>query len=111
MDRKPPVITAEQREASKVKRAAVAASLRADFPSDDEAEWDRLAGVAGVRLPPYGVPCSVLWVRRILARVGLSSEEYLAWDGGRTLGDFGKNNPTWPAKALMGLVLEWRYGR
>jgi hypothetical protein len=102
--------TAEQRQAGRVKAAAIratnAAVLRSDFPSDDEAEWVRLAEVAGVRLPPYGVPCSVLWVRRILARLGISSAEYLLWDGGKTLGDFGKRNPRFPAKCLAGLLLE-----
>lgn len=113
-----PTLTPDQRlrglARARELRAQRAASLRSDFPSDDEAEWQRLADEAGVTLPPYGTPLTTAHMERWLARLGIGLAAYLRWNGAglngkaesARLGDFGKRNPTWPLKAWVGLVLE-----
>lgn len=107
-----PFATPEQRAAGLAKarenRLRRAGSLRSDFHPDDEREWAELAAAAGIKLPPYGVPCTPGKMRSWLARLGISVKQYLAWDGGKRLADFATRNPTWPLKAWLGLLLEAR---
>ena len=75
--------------------------LKQKFP--DRRHWQRLASRLKVRMPPEYVPCSELkYARRAIKRVGL---DYPAWFDEK-LREFPLNNPTWPAYALIGLILE-----
>ena len=110
----PPVLTQEQRQQAIEARRANAARLRSDFM--DDGYWVELAQAAGVKLPPYGVPCTAGRMSRWLARLGIPTEAYLLWNGadlsGRRqtgkLSDFIVRNPDWPLKAWVGLMLEVR---
>ena len=113
---KPPTFTPEMRAAANEKRRQRTASLRSDFPSEDEAEWSALAAAAGIKLPPYGVPCMTGRMSDWLARLGIPLGAYLDWMGvgidgterSAKLADFAARNPRWPLKAWLGLVLEHR---
>lgn len=75
--------------------------LEKDF--EDMPHWRRLARRFKVRMPPSYMPCSELkYARRACKRVGLN---YVEWFDEK-LRDFPRNNPTWPAYALVGLILE-----
>lgn len=120
MGRTIPQVTPEQRAAGLAKTRAIQAAnrarLRSDFPTEDEAEWTELARAAGVKLPPYGVPCTVGRMSRWLAKLDIPLAAYLEWNGAgqdgnltsAKLSDFIKRNPTWPLKAWVGLILESR---
>ncbi len=89
------------------------------FHPDDRNNWDRLAAAAGVRLPPYGIPCMTNRIERWLQKLGISVAEYLDDVGyytpshRRGLKDWPEHNPTWPLKAWVGLQLDYleRTGR
>ena len=111
-----PTFTPEMRAAANEKRRQRATSLRSDFPTDDEGEWLEMAKAAGIRLPPYGVPCTTGRMSDWLAKLGIPLDAYLDWMGAglsgtetsAKLSDFVKRNPDWPLKAWLGLVLEHR---
>lgn len=121
--RKPPVLTPDIRQKAAETRRARAATLRSDvahdglrpyFP-DDRANWDALAAAAGVKLPPYGVPCTVGRMGHWLKVLGIPVEAYLVcwsgvgldgtWDSAR-LSDHIKRDPRCPLKAWVGMMLE-----
>jgi hypothetical protein len=112
-------LTKEERIANLVKARAIRATmpklrLRSDFPKDDEEEWSRLAKLCGVRLPPYGVPCTRGKMSAWLTRLAIPLEAYLEWGGvglrntqtSARITDFAVRNPRWPIKAFVGLLLE-----
>jgi hypothetical protein len=69
----------------------------------DRRHWQRLASQFKVRMPPEYIPCSELrFARRAIRKTGL---DYVAWFD-EALREFPKNNPTWPAYALIGIILE-----
>lgn len=69
----------------------------------DRRHWQRLASQFKVRMPPEYIPCSELrFARRAIRKTGL---DYVTWFD-EALREFPKNNPTWPAYALIGLILE-----
>jgi hypothetical protein len=82
----------------------------------DEDEWELLAKEEGVRLPPYGVPCTTAKMRSWLRRLGIEEKQYLSYQGAgldgnmskARLTDFIVRNPDYPLKAYVGLVLEAR---
>ncbi len=95
-------------------------TLRSDFHSDDERNWQELATRAGVALPPYGIPCTTGRMEKFLRKIGLPVREYLEEISGyytptskRRLSDWPDHNPTWPLKAWVGVILEYleRRGR
>lgn len=73
---------------------------------DDEAEWRLLAKRYGVRLPPYGLPCTTAGFRRFLRALGVKTKDYMAWDADKTLDGFAQRNPGAPLKQWAGLILE-----
>lgn len=109
-----PTATPEQRaaglEKAKRLRAERAASLRSNFPSDDERNWTELAARYGYRLPPYGVPVTTGSIRRMLRLLGIEVLEFQRWYGEKreTLATIAANYNRihWPQKALSGLMLE-----
>jgi hypothetical protein len=113
MPNQPPVLTREQMIArnakaneTRRKRAAerAASPLRTYFR--DEVEWMRLAQKYGVELAPWGEPPTPAVMKKYLRRYRVALREYLDWFGVGKLEDFAKLNPTWPARAFCGLLLE-----
>lgn len=103
---------AARANAAAAKAAKVAArrasALRRNFA--DAHEWERLARERGVRMPPWGEPLTTTLMRAWFTRLGTSGTAYLAWSGEKTLDDFHRRNPDWPARAWVGLLLEWQAG-
>lgn len=79
--------------------------LKLDFA--DAAHWRALASKHGVRLPAWYMPGSELkHIRRALRRLDLGSEGMRDATGFASAAEFAAANPTWPAFALVGLLLE-----
>lgn len=98
---------ARGQEARRLANQARAESLlRRDFA--DSNLWEDLAREAKVRLPQWGDPPTPGRMRRFLGRVGMTVPEYLERAGERTLADFARANPDWPARAWAGIILEWK---
>lgn len=97
-------LVAQARVAQTAKQAARKASkLRRDFLDADL--WADLARARGLRLPPWGEPATVSNMRTWLNKVGGSQGQYERWAGCK-LAAFIAQNPTWPARALAGVILE-----
>lgn len=113
MARQMPQATPEQRAAGLAKAAEnrlrrkaerEAAPLRTVFV--DSPRWDELAAATGDRLAPWGEPPTPEIIKKYLRRYNVSSSEYKDWFGEGDLGSFQRLNPTWPMRALCGLILE-----
>ena len=85
---------------------ALTGTLRRDFA--DMNEWERLAVEAGVQLPYFDTPLTTGIMERWLRKLGISREAYYGWDGSGRMSDFPRRNPTWTARAWVGLILEHR---
>lgn len=102
------VMTPEMAEAARAARLAKAEAFKSRQhlliqKFGDERHWKRLASELGVRMPASYLPCSELrYVRRACRKLNF---DYVAWFEER-LTLFPKLNPTWPAYAHLGLVLE-----
>lgn len=103
-----PAPSAEQRErarqALQAKRAEGAARYQQDFL--DAPEWEQLARERGVRLPQWHQAPTAGALRRWLARVGVSATAYRDYSAETNLSQFAANNPDWPLRAWVGLILE-----
>lgn len=106
-----PTMTLEERVASLEKARAAravhsaerrASTLRMDFA--DQQHWSDLARELKLRLPPWGIPCTVSRMRTFLHKCNLSQLAYERYYD--KLSSFAKNNPDWPLRAWAGLVLE-----
>lgn len=105
--------TPEQRAAnlakariSRAEKAAArkASTLRRDF--DEASEWERLASVYRVRLPPWGLGITVSNITTFLHKLGRSRTWYARWSGEQTIDQFREQNSGWGARALAGIILE-----
>src|SRR4051794_34907534 len=96
--------TAAERANAAATRAARGAGLRRDFA--DRPEWERLASAYGVRQPAWSEPVTVSAIRRWCKRLGISTEVYREWWSSASLGEFARQNPDWPLRAWLGLLLE-----
>lgn len=85
-------------------KAWAALHLRKNFT--DQQHWNTLARRFDIRMPAWFVPgSSTLTVVRCLRKAGISpqaAEEAL----GCSLKEYAKENPDWPAFALIGTILE-----
>ena len=80
------------------------ATLRHDFL--DAGRWEELARAQNVRLPSWLLSCTPGRMAIWLKRLGLSLTAYRQWSGLRTLAEFREQNPAWPLRAFVGLLLE-----
>ncbi|MGE5619063.1 MAG: hypothetical protein ACM3US_07370 [Sphingomonadaceae bacterium] len=92
------------RAALTAKMAAGREALRQDWA--DMEVWESLARGRRLRLPASWQPVTTAGMRRWLARLGVTVDEYLAWAGERNLREFSARNPSWSMRAWAGLVLE-----
>lgn len=95
--------------AAKAKREAQMAyateNLRREFA--DTQHWKTLAAKYGVRLPAWYMPGFELkYIRRACRRLNMGSAGMQDATGFIRAEDFAAANPTWPAFALVGLLLE-----
>jgi hypothetical protein len=103
----PEQIAVNLAKAKAARTAAVAArrssTLRTDFL--DSSTWDDLARERKLRLPPWGMACTVSRMRTWLHKVGMSQRN---WENnnGCKLAQFPERNPDWPMRAFAGLTLE-----
>lgn len=97
-------VTTEMIAKRRETRLQNAARLRRDFA--DMYAWDGLAHRYGARQPPIiqAVTTGAIttWCRRL--KVNLVA--YREWWGGTSLRSFQTENPDWPLRAWVGLVLE-----
>jgi hypothetical protein len=97
-------MTTEMRAKASATRRVRAATLRRGFA--DAPAWERLASAAGVRQPAWHEPVTTGAITRWCKRLGIALDAYRTWWGGATLRDFPQQNPDWPLRAWVGLVLE-----
>lgn len=94
------------KETRKAKQEWAEANLKQDFL--DLPYWRQLASEAGVRLPMSYVPAiEVKHVKKLLKKLNIDVKEWCEVEGYSTLKKFGVDNPTYPAYAHCGLVLEY----
>lgn len=103
-------ITQEDREKGKqarlLKKQWALENLILDY--EDEPSWQTLAKKHGVRLPSQYIPNNELkYMKRIMKKLGIDPKDYLDVCGVTTLKQLVKLNPTWNARAEIGLLLEY----
>lgn len=102
-----PAVRAKAMEARRAAHAQrQASSLRRDFA--DATIWEQLAHARRVRLPAWGSAPTRASMLRWLHRLGISLSDYRAWVGFKEIEAWPRANPTWPLRAWVGLLLEWR---
>jgi len=79
-------------------------SFRVDFL--DSPRWDELASARGLRLPRWSVAPTRGKTQVWLKKLGISHTAFCEWAGVKDLSEFGKLNPEWGLRALVGLLLE-----
>lgn len=78
--------------------------LKQDFA--DKNHWKRLASQYGVRMPADYVPGTELrLVRKAMKKAGVTPDQVRDTFGG-DVKKLQRENPSWPAFALIGLILE-----
>jgi hypothetical protein len=107
-------ITPEQREEMRLKavqtrlnRVAYANdNLKLDYT--DMSQWEEMAREAGVRLPNTTSPnTDTKFIKRVANKIGVDMPEFLESCGVKTIKELCDLNPTWTARAMCGLVLEY----
>lgn len=108
-------ITAEQRKEMQEKAAASrlakkeraeSLGIRQDF-GGDEIRWRKMASDVGFRLAPTtSLSDETKYIKRLLKHLGKEWSWYQENSGYLKAKDFYNDNPTWPAYALQGLILE-----
>ena len=80
--------------------------LRNDFA--DHPLWRELAKKYDVKLPLYYEPnTETKYLHRVFKKTGTCYKEYLEACGATSLKQLASMNPTYPAYAEVGLLLEW----
>lgn len=96
---------ANARAARAAARAAPKPILYAGWWPEDLAEWQRICHAYGYQLPAATAPYSPRRAKVWLKRLGVSLQEYHAWEASTTLTDFSDLNPTWGLLPWLGDVL------
>lgn len=81
--------------------------LRGEETFIEQYIWLELAAKRKVRLPMWRLPCTTGGMRRYLKKLGIEVTDYLDYSNEKNLRIFGQNNPTWPLRSWVGLLLEW----
>lgn len=97
-------MTDEMQQKRRETKRRNAERLRHDFA--DMYEWEGLAHQYGVRQPHLIQPVTTGAITRWCRKLGVSLASYREWWGGSSLRDFQQQNPDWPLRAWVGLVLE-----
>ena len=89
------------------KQAYAEANLKLEYA--DMSHWEGLAKEAGVRLPHHNTPnTDTKYIKRIAKKIGVDINQWLVEGVGATsLADLNNLNPTYTARAMSGLLLEW----
>jgi len=103
-------ITQEDRDKAKATKQAkidwASENLFTDF-EEDEKRWRELASQYGVRLPSWYIANEPKYIKRMIKALGVDQEEYLEDCGCKTIKQLVQMNPSWPAYAEVGLLLEY----
>lgn len=84
--------------------------LRQDFA--DRGYWLKLAASFGVRMPNTNAPgTETRALRKAMRKCGVTGADLLAVFGNANPAHLAADNPTWPAWALVGLILEVAAGK
>lgn len=90
---------------SKEDKKAAGQFLKKDFL--DEQHWRKLASSVGFRLAAGYISCSeTKYAKRLLKHLGRDSKWFTDLCGFRKMEEFYQNNPSWPAYAMQGIILE-----
>ena len=92
--------------ATKKRKQLIADSLLLKQDWLDAPHWRRIAKESRFRLADYYQPLSTKGIRRTLAKLGLTSEDFRDFYGEVTYDRFVEMNPTMPLWAFQGCVLE-----
>lgn len=105
-------LTEEDRALMRAKRLqkieqekAEAVVLKQDFK--DANHWGALASKYGVKMPAWYKKTTPKIMRKFLKKLDVSPEQYKYVSGDKTLAKFAELNPSWPAWAWVGLLLEY----
>ena len=74
----------------------------------DDHHWQELCEKTRYVLPAWDVPASVLNIRIWLNRLDVKESSYRETMQ-TSVEDLLKLNPTWPLRAFVGLLLEWKF--
>ena len=86
-------------------------NLQMSYGEDDD-HWTKLAKKHGIRLPQKHIPASeTKYLKKALKKLGVTPKEWLEEEGLTTLKQFAILNPTWTARAHVGLLLEYVEGK
>lgn len=103
-------MTDEQREQAKQTREAkkLLAEQTLKLEYADENHWTALASKYSVRLPVYYQPSSeIKYVRRVAKKLNIDINDFLASTGYSNVKSLALANPTWTARAICGILLEF----
>ena len=97
---------AKANEIKEEKRKWALENLKQDF--EDISVWKELSSKFSVRLPIYyAAGTEIKFIKRMAKKLGVNIDEFLENSGFTTLKQMALSNPTWPAYALCGLLLEY----
>lgn len=91
--------------ASAKRQALAELPLKTDWLDSDL--WNEIAAERGLKLPIWQYPPTNQNITRWLRKLDIRRSEFLQWGGYAELSDFARLNPTWPLRALVGVLLEY----
>lgn len=97
---------AQAKETRQAKKILAEQTLKLEYA--DENHWASLASKYSVRLPVYYQPSSeIKYVRRIAKKLNIDINEFLSSTGYSNVKSLVLANPTWTARAICGVLLEF----
>lgn len=103
-------MTDEQREESKQKRLKDQQFARENYKItyQDEGFWREKVSEYGLRMPSWWVSGSeTKYIRRACKKLGVDVNSFVESTGFSNLAELARNNPTFTAFGLVGLVIEY----
>lgn len=92
------------------KQAYAEEHLKTEYADMDA--WEDMAKEAGVRLPYHYIPnTEIKYARRIAKKIGVDLKEYFQDCGVKNISELNNLNPTFTARAMCGLILEYKVNR
>ena len=86
-----------------------ASTLRQDFSKDDQTLWESLASEYKIRLPSWGDKANVSLLHKMFKKLRIDQKLFLEYHATSSLKKYLNLNTDWPARAIGGLILEWKH--